>query len=167
MIEMFSPSGKYKTVIEKYKERYKITVFVKKEDYDHYENISYGEYWSRISNNIILVNTVADAKFRALELIRDDLGEPRLEMIVEWVSDYINSKEVKLLDLGDVEVFVEDHTLDGIIHEKIEAQEVILIDEVYCIVKGIDNCYLVGQIEGETVLCWYYVDNLREGLKAL
>lgn len=166
-MEKISPSGNYKTKIIDKNGRLSVEVYEKREDYDYDNDTSYGEYWSRITERPIFVDSIERANIMALEHIRNSLGEPSNDLDIDWIMDYLNSNSVEFLDGSLYDVFVENHNNDEIDLDKIMVNEIICIDNDYVLISEEDGCYLVGQkVNDSKIVCWYYVDNLKAGLKA-
>lgn len=166
MMEKISPSGNYKTKIIDKNGRLSVEVYEKREDYDYDNDTSYGEYWSRITERPIFVDSIERANIVSLEHIRNSLGEPSNNLDIDWIMDYLNSDSAKFLDYPLYDVFFENHNNGKIDLEKIIVNKIICIDNDYVLIREEDGCYLVGKkVNDSKIVCRYYVDNLKTGLK--
>ncbi|MCX7746210.1 MAG: hypothetical protein N2645_04870 [Clostridia bacterium] len=169
--EIFSPSGKYKAVIKEKVEGYYIDVFTLMEDIDFESGQSYGEYWSRRNDRVIVYSKEFKAEFVALEEIRNIMGEPDSPLTIEWVRDFSFCSDAKFLNPRLVKVFYDssDSSKQESFMQTIEARTIIDFSGL-CLIEEIDNedNWLMGQIEEDgNIYCWGYYGSLKQAIRGL
>jgi hypothetical protein len=163
--EIISPSGKYKATITESDKYYKVDIYTLSEDYDFENGVSYGIYWSRKNDNVILIDKKVNAVEYAIQEIRVLLGEPDSPLSVEWVRDFSFCTDAEFLNPNDIKVYMQPDS--GV--SQMEAKTIINFSGS-CLVEPIDceNNWLMGKIkDNKEINCWAYCGTLKEAIRGL
>lgn len=168
--EVVSPSEKYKYVICERDDISFITIYELFEDLDINENISYGTYWSRKNDRVIIVDRDMSADFVAINELRNYIGEPNKNIEIDWIRDYSFSKEVCFVDPNKVKVFYEqnNHQTGQMEYNPIDAKTIIKITDIYLVEEnGDEDEWQMGLLRDGEIICWDSYGDIKNAIKSL